>query len=206
MLSVNTAMGTLITLDANYEFSGGTAPTGTPPWLTAAFNDNGTSTVTLTLTATNLTGGESGEFVSEWCLNLDPALDPTKLTFNLLSKSGTFDNPTIATGVNSFKPDGDGKYDIQFSFATNDNHRFTGGETISYTITSSEAGLSANSLNVLSFPSGGHGPYLMASHVQNAPNGGSGWVAPLGNVPEPSTLALLGIGAISLLAFVRRKR
>src|SRR3989304_4714051 len=87
----------IITLNADTEISGGTSPVGVPPWLTASFNDNNSQgTVSLTLTATNLTGTE---FVSGWYLNLDPSLDPTNLQFNNLAvSSGSFTNPSIQTG------------------------------------------------------------------------------------------------------------
>jgi hypothetical protein len=194
-------------MDANYEFSNGTAPAGSTPWLTAEFNDLGTTgSVTLTLTATNLTGTES---VKEWFLNLDPTLNLSNLSFSVPTKTGSFDDPTISKGTDAFKADGDGYYDINIEFATagDNTHRFTAGDSISYII-SGIPSLTANSFYFNSTQGGGHGVYLMAAHVQNTPGGGSGsgWVAPLQNpVPEPSTIILLSIGVFGLLAFAFRQ-
>jgi hypothetical protein len=64
----------------------------------------------------------------------------------------------------------------------------------------------------LSDPDGGHGPFYVASHIQNTTgegSGGSGWVTgpgiviPGGGVPEPSS-ALLAIVAFLSAAVVRR--
>jgi hypothetical protein len=203
-----------IILGANFEFSGGSAPaSGTAPWIQAQFSDVSPGTVELTLSTPNLTGSE---FVSDWDLNIDPSFNPTNLTFTLSGNPNSITLPTtpIPTGIDSFQADGDGLYDIKFAFATAGNKvRFTGGKSISYTITSSQPGLSASLFNVLSTPAGGHGPYLMAAHVQNTPtiivNGNtvnSGWVAPLAPVPEPSTIILLSMASCALVAFARRQR
>ncbi|HSW46545.1 MAG TPA: PEP-CTERM sorting domain-containing protein [Phycisphaerae bacterium] len=189
-----------ITLHNVLEFSGGTPPSGSPPWLTATFDDGGGSgLVVMTLIATNLTGDE---FVSGWYLNLSPTLSPASLIFSAPTKVGSFTTPGISKGVNQFKADGDGKYDILFSFATSGgaSSRFTSGDSIRYTVTGI-ASLTENDFDVLSFPAGGHGPFTMAAHVQGIGPGGalSGWVA----TPEPMTSALLILGS---LGFLRRRR
>jgi hypothetical protein len=201
--SMNIAQGNSITMAANYEYSGGIPPAGITPWIVAIFDDHGsTGMVTLTLSTPHLTGPE---FVSQWDFNLDPALDPANLSFSTPIKTGSFDTPTIGQQADFFKADGDGKYDFEFLFATSGdvNNRFTLGDSISYDI--SMAGITANSFNFLSLPAGGHGPYLMAAHVQNTPNGGggSGWVT---QVPEPSALMLLGMGVAGLWFYARRQR
>jgi hypothetical protein len=205
LMACNTqaVMGNIITMGADYEYSGGTAPAGTAPWITATFDDGGgTGSVTMTLSAANLTGPESVEL---WYFNLDPNLDPGSLTFSTPTKTGTFETPTVSTGINAYMADGDGNYDIQIAFnhTDGDDKRFTVGDSISYNIT--RAGLTANSFNFLSDPAGGHGPYIMAAHVQNTPNGGggSGWVT---QIPEPSTLVLFGLGLSVLLVSAWRRR
>jgi hypothetical protein len=207
-LTIHTAKGNIITMAADYEYSGGIAPAGTAPWIAATFDDHDTTgSITLTLIATNLIGTES---VVKWDLNLDPALDPVSLNFSAPTKIGNFDNPTISTGINSFNAGGGGNYDIQFAFTPGGNttRTFSGGDSVSYEITL--PGITANSFNFLSDPTGGHGPYLMAAHVQNTPNGGgySGWIAPgaTSSVPEPSSLFLLGMGTAGLLLYIRRQR
>ncbi|WP_428936840.1 hypothetical protein [Fontivita pretiosa] len=196
----HTARAAVITYDLSVEFSGATAPAGATPWLRATFDDGGSSgSVTLTLTALNLTGSE---FVSEWNFNLDPSLNPANLIFSSPTKTGTFANPTILTGVNAFQADGDGLYDIQVAF---DNappaNRFTAGESVVYTI-SGISSLTANSFNFLSAPAGGKGPFPTAAHVQGigAQANNSGWVT----VPEPAGAAILLIAAASVCLPRRR--
>jgi len=192
--------GTVV-YDSSLEFSGGTTPVGAAPWLRATFDDGGGSgKVNLKFDATNLTGSE---FVSGLYFNLNPALDPLALTFGSITKVGSFQDPTITTGVDAFKADGDGKYDLLFSFATSGQGggslRFGAGESMSLDI--SAPGLTAASFNFLSAPDGGHGPYYTAAHVQSIGTGdGSGWVT----VPEPSTYLLATLAGFGLWA-IRRK-
>ncbi|MFO0895819.1 MAG: hypothetical protein U0836_00200 [Pirellulales bacterium] len=146
--------GTVV-FDSSFEYSSGTAPAGAPPWLRATFDDGGKSgSVTLTFAAQNLVGSE---FVSNLYFNLDPTLDPTQLVFGSITKVGAFDDPAITAGVNAFKAGPDGKFDLQFAFATSGagggSHRFGAGESISLTI-SGIASLVANSFDFLSAPDG----------------------------------------------------
>jgi hypothetical protein len=195
------ATGAVVTFQASYEFSGGTAPTGAPPWLTASFDDHGaTGSVTMTLTATNLTGNE---FVSGWYLNLSPALNPGDLVFSSPTKIGSFTDPTVGLGADLFKADGDGSYDILLSFLTSDglSSRFSAGDSVSYVITGISS-LTASSFDCLGVEESGagYGPFPMAAHVQGiGPDSASGWVT----VPEPACICLLLLGG---LAAMRRRR
>ena len=190
----------VLTFEANTEFSGATAPSGTAPWLTATFDDGHSSgSVTMTLLASNLA---SSEFVTGWYFNLDPVLDPMELVFSDMTKVGNFANPTISLGVDLFKADGDGFFDILIAFAIGGgkNNRFTDGDSVSFTITGVPT-LTAESFNFMSAPSGSSiGPFPMAAHVQGTGPYGeeSGWVT----VPEPMTLSMLGLG---MLALTRRR-
>jgi hypothetical protein len=206
MIAVAAAMiGSLasaqVTFNLDQEFSGGQAPAGPPPWLTATFTQNGANHVTLTLSAAGLTNSENA---SEWDFNVTDAF-VGNLIFGSEIKSGTFDTPTISQGLNAFKADGDGDYDISFGFTTGGvaNKVFGAGETDTWDI--SATGLTANDFNQLSAPDGGHGPFFTAAHVQNttgAGSGGSGWISP--SVPEPSATLLVPLGGI--LGFVLRFR
>lgn len=119
--------------------------------------------------------------------------------FSLNATSGAFQAPAINLGVNAFKADGDGKFDIQLVFATSGGaapsaDRFEGGESVSYAVTGIPA-LTAQSFNALSAPGGGQGAYVMAAHVQGIGADGSlsGWVAPA-PLPEPSMMSLIVLG------------
>jgi len=200
-----------LSLPMTQEFSGATPPAGATPWLTPFFDDENTpGTVVFTLFTTGLTGSE---LVSGLYLNVDPAIDPTDLSFSAPTKTGTFASPTISLSTDSYKADGDGKYDILLSVSTSSGSEFGAGEEVEYTITGSgtAAGLSAGDFAFLSLPAGGNGPFHAAAHVQSIGAGGdSGWIAPgIGFVPhvvpEPATLALLGLG-LALIAGGRRRR
>ena len=95
--AVPTAQASLM-LEVDTAFSGASFPEGSLPWLTAEFVDAGTDQVTLTLTS-YLT---DAEHVKVWAFNLDPSLDPTKLTFTLVSGVG-FTAPVITTGTDFYK-------------------------------------------------------------------------------------------------------
>jgi hypothetical protein len=201
--AANAAKGDILTLVADSTFSG-TAPVGSSPWLTAVFDDQVHSGyVTMTLTATNLQPNES---VDQWYLNIDPAIVPSALEFTLLAKQGSFIDPVVSSGSdNAYRAGSDGFYDIlvQFDHTAGADHRFGGGESVTYRI----AGVStANSFNRLSSPGPGNspGPFKMAAHIQMG-NGVSGWVAAAAPaVPEPSSLVLAGWGVTGLLLFIWR--
>ena len=188
----------VLKFDMSVEFSGATPPAGVSPWISATLDDGGTpGSVTLTLENTNLI---ASEFIDAWYLNLDDSLDVTDLIFSAPSKTGTFSDPSISLSQNAFKADGDGRYDILIDFAQSGPNRFGVGESVQFTITGI-ANLLASDFNFLSAPDGGNGPFLAAAHVQGIGSGGndSGWVT----TPEPGSLALLGLGAVTLLR--RRK-
>ena len=189
----------ILTFDHNFEFSGGSQPSGAAPWLRATFDDGGGSgSVTLTFTGLNLV---NQEFVRFTYFNLDPAINPASLSFSTPTKVGAFSDPTIATGTNAFQADGDGLYDIRIEFDNSPPaNQFGPGEAVTYTITA--PGLTANSFNFLSAPAGGSGPFPTAAHVQGIGSSGqfSGWTT---QVPEPASLGLTALGA---LAGLRRRR
>jgi MYXO-CTERM domain-containing protein len=185
---------------------GAVAPGGSPPWMIITTSNHPTGAVLLEFEATNLI---NHEFVSEWVLNLDPALDPSQLVFSTPQQTGSFVLPTIQTGTDQFKADGDGWFDIQFLFSTSntdpDAVRFTAGDKLSYLVTLAgqpSGTLDEGSLHFLSAPGGGNGPFYSAAHIQATGYccGGSAWIA---NVPEPGSTLLGGLG---LLALLRRRR
>jgi len=194
-----TSNAATLTFDMTFEFSGGTQPDGSPPWLSVFIDDGGSAgSVDVTLSAPGLT---NPEFVFEWILNLDPALDPNDLVFSAPIKAGSFADPTVATGANAFMADGDGQFDIQVTFANNDGPptRFGFGDALTYSITGI-ATLTASSFDFESQMGGGQGSFPAAAHIgATGPNNeDSGWIS----TPEPGTLALLALG----VPFLRRRR
>jgi PEP-CTERM motif len=211
----------------------GTAPAGTPPWLTAVFeNIDPTSSdgrVRLTLTA-NLQGRD--EFITNVRFNLNPDLDGNKLT-----------NPVYVFPGNAivdFKTSNDGihgpggVFDFEFTFPTAaGTGRFTDKEefvaVLAYPISVLHT-LTASDFDFLSEPNGngaakkktdglfdalseldnGSTPRYSLAHVQGiglSPND-SGWIfvgdQPNG-VPEPGTLALLSMAVLGFAAASRRR-
>lgn len=192
-----------VTFDYDRVISG-TAPAGSTPWVTAVFDDGGTSgTVTLTMVAPGLSGSEN---ITGMYFNLDPALNPNNLSFSYLGSTGPAAT-SVQTGVNAFKADGDGKYDILFNFPTSSG--FTAGDTVQYRITGIST-LTSGSFNFLSacgnLNCSGPGNFYAAAHVQNI-GANSGWIASnVGIVPIPGALWLFGSGLLGLAGLARSKK
>lgn len=180
----------------------GTAPTGS---LTAEFIDVTPGTVDLVLTSSLA----AGEKVSEMYFNYGGSA-LASLAFSLDTATNT-DGPaaTVTTGSNAFKADGDGFYDILFTFSTANPGSLTNGTSQTYMITGTN--LVASDFNFLSSPvdadgkgSAPNGTWLAAVHVQNiGTDSASGFVggAP---VPIPPSVWLLGSGLLGLIGIGRR--
>ncbi len=184
-------------------------PRARAPWLTATFTDIAAGNVRLEILAGGLSGLES---VDGLYFNLDPLLSPLTLSFvrDAASTGPTAGNIDIGVGVDAFRADGDGFYDILFGLPPppgSQAARFTAGESLIYQI--STPGLSAASFLWLSTPGpgGGPGPQIAAAHIQQiGGSADSGWVgATVSTVPLPGALGLLFAGLATFSA-VRRRR
>lgn len=184
----------------------GVAPGSPSPntiFATAVFDDHGGSgSVTLTMNVFN--NLSAGAYVNDWYFNVSSAPMLNAPAFSSGVQALSVDN-----GVNAFKPDGSGFYDFAFHFPTNAPGELAQGSLSVYNLVS--PGITASSFNSLSTtPSDPtHGPFISAVHVQGY--GNSSWVAggPGGRiveVPEPATLALLGLGLFGIAATRRRNR
>ena len=212
LIAIGPAYGGSITMNLTEEFSGGTAPSGSPPWIQATFEDVGVDTVKLTMSDLTLAGNPNAEFVIDWLFNLDPTLNPTDLVFSALSvdagSANTLALSDFTTGVDLFQANGDGLFDIMVAFDVsnpeNQNKRFTAGDVVSVEITL--AGLTADSFNFLSAMDGSPGTFFSAAQVGGiGPNDESGWIGE--PIPEPTSGMLLLVGCFAGGLFAgRRKR
>jgi hypothetical protein len=187
----------------------GTAPAGS---LTATFTDVAGG-VQLKIDS-SLAAGENLDPKDALYLNLNPSKDALlgSLLFTKSGDTGFSQAAVVKQGKDAFKADGDGSYDFLFTYSSA-TKAFKGGESQTYTITGS--GIVADDFKFLSQPpTGGNGFWLAAVHVQNTPSGGSGsaFVGATEHhqqqhpTPEPSTLAIAGLGALGFLAYGLRRR
>lgn len=202
------AQALTITLDTEFSNSGFTAENT----YTATFESCGLDCVRLTM---SITGTNTDEFIDGstgnfgWGFNLDPLLDPDDLAFAFVSGN---EADGISTGINAFKADGDGWFDIVFNW-TQAGGVFTVGQTSVYDITL--AGLTVGDFEFLSACGRGCGneAWASAAHVLGVGEDGEGsaWMGgrtgdeePPEQIPEPGSLVLMGSGLFALWALRRR--
>jgi hypothetical protein len=182
-----------MTLDVPFD---GTVPSGFP---TVTITQDGANQVLVSMSTIPLSGTE---FVSEWSFNVNLA-DPTILNFGYVSGIAV---TSIGTGLDAFKADGDGFYDIIFNYPTAEAGRFVAENTSVYRII-------ANGLTVADFAvgsvGGNKGSFYSATHVQAKADGSSVWLGADDTttvlIPEPATMLLLGLGLLGLGIAVRKR-
>lgn len=166
--------------------AGNPDPSGTPPWATLTINDSGVDTVTMTIT--HVADADPGQFLRTLLLNISGFSGPYS------ASSGDAGFSSASFGEDSQNPGG---YDMQVSFASAGADRVTAGESVTWTV--SGAGLTENSFLSLAANDGLYGRL----HIQGIDDEYSQWVT-ANPVPEPASIAALGIGALGLLR--RRKK
>lgn len=202
MKKINSKSGFLVALaisapsivraDVVIEFSElvtGSMPSGSS-WATLDIVDSASNEVTMTLTH-NTTSVEP-QFISSLWLNL------TSIPGDL---SADFSSPVInAAWGDDFMTDAGNKWDVWFDLLTAPpEDRLNVGDSVTWTMTGT--GLDSLDFWTLSTNQSMNGPYYGMAHIQSIPGGDSGKVAA---VPEPASLAALGLGAVALLRRCRK--
>lgn len=183
-----------VTFDLGVTINGST-PTGSAPFLTAVFHTVTTGSVMLTMTNNMPTTN----FVPVWVFNLDPFTSLTA-TYQSGNQATVSSGLNFTNGANDLKG---GLFDLKFEYPVSnaDPNRFKGGENSVYLLTGS--GLTAEKFASKSVADGGNlGGYYSAAKVQGF--GSSGSIGTNTVVPEPATMAALGLGVAGLIR--RRKR
>ncbi|RYG23920.1 PEP-CTERM sorting domain-containing protein [bacterium] len=197
------AANAAITLNVGTSINGDNPGTG----LTALLESAGSNSVKLTMT----NGLPAGSYVPFWLFNVDSSVGALTISNvgGVAAQSATRLNNGYVGG-NQVKA---GKFDLQFAYDANaggseGDQRFKSGMTSVYTI--SGTGLNLGSFRLLSADdlkaNGGKnnvGNYYSAADVRFG-NGKSGSVGATEAVPEPASMAALGLGALGLLK--RRKK
>ena len=189
----------VVLFNLSTEFSGGSDPSGAPPWATVSIVDNGAGGVNVTF---NTDGLSASEFITEWDLNFTG--DASLLSSSIV---GTGPLATFAGVNNGIMADGDtGNYDVGFTFPSGPpGDRLNANLSVTYSVTSSGGNINETMFNTTNDPSSKGGPYYTAAHVQgiNA-DPTSGWIGST-PVPEPSTYLMLG-SFVAVAAFLKRRK
>lgn len=169
-------------VDFNNVVTGGT-PGGPTPWATLDGVQNG-SDVDFTLTFNSFVGaGADTEFLKQLDLQYSGDLSGSAINESEAGITGTSIGSFVDAGIS---------FDAMIDFETSNasGNRVLPGDTVSFTITNATAD-----------------DFTFAMlHINGTPTGeDSGKVGP-GPVPEPASMAALGMGALGLLARRRRAK
>ena len=164
----------------------------------ATFVDGAANIVNLTMKVES--DLDSGAYVNDWAFNMFSGPEITKVDGNPLKNV----NVDITYGDKTKHFFGTGNiYELVFGFKPSNPGAIQAGTSLTYTITGKN-GLTANS-----FATSSNGIFS-AIHVQGFSQGGSGVFIsgepglPPNEIPEPGTVALLGLGLLGFAAARRR--
>lgn len=171
----------------------GSTPSGSAPWATLVGTQNGADRVDFTFS--HNASSAAGQFITRLYLNIAPF--PGNLSLSLIGAPPQYSGHSFSqNGQNDASSSFDFEMQLGTSNANGGLARLEPGESMSFFITGT--GLTESSFLAMSNGT----PRQAMIHLQGIPGGQSGKLTP---VPEPASLAALGIGAVALLRRRARK-
>ncbi len=207
------SLAEVVRIDFDIVFSdGSTHPKLDTPWLSVIIDDHD-AVGSVTMTFQTNTGVDTGlsdpETLAGVYLNLDSDISTDSLEFNYITDGSTGPKANqIHVGIDAYKADGDGYYDLLFDFPPPPgNNKFNAGETVVYQITGE--GLVADSFVYWSNSEGSEwGPYIAAAKILSTGDNGSGsaWIASeMSAVPVPAGILMFLPSIVGIAAIGRRR-
>jgi len=204
---VQDARAAMVTFNLDVPFGTILTPPDPPPVAIITDVSLPANTVQIQMMSNGANTDAGTQKIKEWYFNVSDAALADGLTdssFSYFSGGPLEASIGVSVGDNAFKADGDGLFDILFTFPTSGDI-FGTGQTVIYDVTLSELTVADFVLfSSTDVPAGGEGPFLSAAHVLSiGVDETSQWV---GAVPLPATVWIMGSGLVALGAFARRRR